>query len=273
MPLAAGARLGHYVVVASLGAGGMGEVYRARDERLGRDVAIKILPAAVRSDRDALARFAREAQAIAALSHPNIIVIHHFETAADTPFFVMEVLNGETLTTRLSRGPLSWREAVEIGAQVADGLAAAHERHVIHRDLKPSNIFLTSNGGVKVLDFGLARAEIAVGAHAASRDVRTATGVILGTPGYMSPEQVSGESIDARSDVFSFGCVLHEMLTGRPAFQRSTTSATLAAVLLHDAGPLPVDTPAELARIVAKCLEKDREDRPQSARDLARELR
>ena len=266
-----GDRLGHYQIIAPLGAGGMGEVYRARDERLGRDVAIKVLPDFVRDDRSALARFEREARAVAALSHRNVISIHHFETSGDFPFFVMELLEGETLATRIAR-QTTWRDSSEIGSQIADALAAAHERGVIHRDLKPANIFVLRDGTVKVLDFGLSRLTDAE-AVGGSTAVRTADGVVMGTHGYMSPEQLTGQPLDHRTDIFSLGCVLHEMLTGSSPFRRTTAAASVAAVLHDEPAELPADTPVELKKVVTRCLRKNREQRFQSARDVAIELR
>src|SRR5688572_22712910 len=188
MTISAGERLGHYVVVSPLGAGGMGEVYRARDEELGREIALKILPDHLREDRAALTRFAREAKAVAALSHPNIVAVHQFDTTGPTPYLVMELLDGQTLQARLARAPLPWRKAVEIGAQIADALAAAHSREIVHRDLKPSNIFLTSAGGVKLLDFGLARDDQRRQVtDDVPTDIHTRSGTVLGTPSYMSP--------------------------------------------------------------------------------------
>ena len=274
MTLSAGARLGQYLVVSPLGAGGMGEVYRARDERLNRDVALKILPDDLREDRRALGRFDREAKAVAALSHPNIISIHHFDTAGPTPFFVMELLEGETLRTRILKSALPWQKAAEIGAQIAAGLAAAHARQIVHRDLKPANIFLTTSGQVKLLDFGLARGELPVeAANDQSTEIRTSAGAILGTPGYMSPEQASGEVVDTRTDIFSLGCVLYEMVTGRSPFVRPTASQSISAVLVDDVDTQSIDAPPELKRVIARCLQRDREQRFHSAHDVALDLR
>src|SRR6266540_1100662 len=219
MILAAGNRLGPYEVLTPLGAGGMGEVYKARDSRLDREVAIKVLPEHLADDPAALSRFEREAKAIAAISHPNILAIHDFGREGGVTFAVMELLEGETLRSRLSGSELPWREAVEIGAAVADGLAAAHGKGIVHRDLKPENIFLTSDGRVKILDFGLARVKPPASPQdKSSIPTETEAGTIMGTVGYMSPEQVRGEPADAPSDIFSLGCVLYEMLSGRRAF-------------------------------------------------------
>ena len=277
MSLAPGLRLGPYEVVAPLGAGGMGEVYRARDTRLERDVALKVLPDEVSSDRERRARFEREAKAVAALSHPNILAIHDVGEHAGTAFAVMELLDGETLRARLSGGALPARKAGEIGAQIAHGLAAAHEKGIVHRDLKPENIFITTDGRVKVLDFGLARHEAPAedGSHSPTLARGTDPGTVLGTVGYMSPEQVKGQPADARSDIFSFGAVLCEMLTGRRAFKRDTAAETMTAILKEDPPELlsaGAALPAGLERIVRHCLEKQPAERFQSARDLAFDL-
>jgi eukaryotic-like serine/threonine-protein kinase len=279
MALAPGTHLGHYEILALLGAGGMGEVYRARDPRLDRRVAIKVLPAQLTHDPDALARFEREAKAVAALSHPNIVAIHHFATDGGMHFVVMELLAGETLRSRLGRSPLGWRKVVEIGIAIADGLAAAHAKGIIHRDLKPENIFLTSDGQVKILDFGLARFKRTGPSQEltlTSPISPTQPGAVMGTAGYMSPEQVRGEEAAAPSDIFSFGCVLYEMSTGRSPFAHQTGVETLAAILKDD--PPALDTlgkgiAPELERLIAHCLEKNPGDRFQSARDLAFDLR
>jgi len=212
MPLAPGTHLGPYEILAREGAGGMGEVYRARDPRLAREVAIKVLPANLAEDPESLARFEREAKAVAALSHPNILAIHDFGAEGKVAYSVTELLEGETLRARIARSTLPWRKAVEFGVGIADGLSAAHSKGVIHRDLKPANIFLTSDGQVKILDFGLARLEPAPspeGQTAVAADLlETEPGRVMGTAAYMSPEQIRGGAGDARSDIFSFGCVL-----------------------------------------------------------------
>src|SRR5262245_7739949 len=217
--LQSGVRLGPYEILGPLGAGGMGEVYRARDSRLNRDVAIKILPPSVADNPEALARFERESHAVAALSHPNILTIYDVGQSDGHPYSVMELLEGETLGARIAHGPMPVRKAVDIAAQIARGLAAAHDKQIAHRDLKPENVFLTPTGGVKILDFGLARstAEQSELTRVESPTMAPATtpGTVLGTVGYMSPEQVRGEPTDHRTDMFSLGCVLYEMLTGR----------------------------------------------------------
>jgi serine/threonine protein kinase len=277
MSLQAGARLGHYEILSPLGAGGMGEVYKARDARLDRYVAVKVLPEHLASSPDALARFEREAKAVAALNHPSILGIHDFAAHGETSYVVMEMLEGESLRTRLEQGPLTPREATELAIQMAQGLAAAHEKGVVHRDLKPANLWVTKEGRLKILDFGLAKQVPATGAGSDSREPTaispgpTEKGRILGTLGYMSPEQVRGESVDARSDIFSFGVVLFEMLTGRKAFARDTASDTMAAILRDDPlEDLPASRPVppNLQRVVAHCLEKKPGRRFQGAADL-----
>ncbi len=275
-----GRAISHYQIIALLGTGGMGEVYRAKDTRLGRHVAIKVLPQHLSSHPDALARFEREAKAVAALSHPNILSIHDFGTDNGLTYAVMELLEGETLRARLQRAPLPWRETVKVSAAIADGLAAAHARGIIHRDIKPENVFLTSDGLVKVLDFGIARVKPLAASAAetlVSLDVHTTKpGTLMGTIGYMSPEQVRGDSADAPSDIFSLGCVLVEMLTGERPFARHSAAETMAAILRDQPPALDAisqDIPIEMERIVNRCLEKTPEERFQSARDLALDLR
>jgi serine/threonine-protein kinase len=275
MTLASGTRLGPYEILAPLGAGGMGEVYRARDRRLDRDVAVKVLPERLAEDPNALSRFEREAKAVAALSHPNILAIHDFGTHEGVRYAVTELLNGATLREHLESGPLGARKATAHALEIARGLAAAHERGVVHRDLKPENVFVTSEGHVKILDFGLAKSVD----PAALRTTQAPTvpggtepGTILGTVGYMSPEQVRGSPADTRSDIFSFGTVLYEMLTGRRAFRANSTVETMNAILTEEppdfpeAGARPI--PSGLERIVRRCLEKDPAHRFQNARDL-----
>ena len=284
MTLAPGARLGPYEIVAKLGEGGMGEVWRAHDSKLERAVAIKVLPAALAADADALARFEREAKAVAALSHPNILAIFDFGREGETAFAAMELLDGETLRERLAAGALPARKALEIAAQVALGLAAAHERGIVHRDLKPENLFLTRDGQVKILDFGLARqdgftdsrSQLLAAPTQAPGAPGTAPGSVLGTVGYMSPEQVRGEPADQRSDLFSLGVVLYEMLAGRRAFEHGSAVETMSSILREE--PPELEALAEkhspaLARLLQHCLEKRPEERFQSARDLAFDLR
>ncbi len=255
----------------------MGEVYRARDGRLGREVAIKVLRGAFARDGERIARFEKEARALAALSHPNVLAIHDFGRAGDVVYAVTELLDGETLRERLRRDRPSWRKAAEIAAAAADGLAAAHARHLVHRDLKPENVFLTSDGRVKVLDFGLAKVvePVLPEASTLTSPASTAEGRLLGTVAYMSPEQARGVGVDSRSDVFALGTVLYEMLSGRRPFERATAADTISAILHEDPDPLGPDAPIPpaLAAIVARCLEKEPEERFHSAHDLAIALR
>jgi len=279
MMLAAGTKLGPYEILSPLGAGGMGEVYRARDTRLGRDVAIKVLPERLASDRDAAARFERESKAVAALSHPNILAIHDVGATSDgIAYAVTELLEGSTLRDRLEGGALPFRKCVDYGVQIAEGLAAAHERGIVHRDLKPENVFVSPDGRVKILDFGLAKAAPAIEDTAtASPTVSSPTdpGTILGTVGYMAPEQVRGKAADQRSDIFSLGSVLYEMATGRRAFKGDSAIETMNAVLKED--PPEISTmrgvPPDFDRIVRHCLEKSPAERFQSARDVAFDLK
>jgi non-specific serine/threonine protein kinase len=274
--LAAGQQLGPYQILEPLGAGGMGEVYRARDNRLGREVAIKVLPEHLAAHSDRLARFEREARAVAALAHPNILVLHDFSMEG-VAYAVTELLEGETLRSRLTKEPLPWREAVEIGIAIANGLEAAHAKGVIHRDVKPENLFLTSDGRVKILDFGLARIEPLPDSGAETGPyvpAETDPGTMLGTVGYMSPEQARGQPVDARTDLFSLGCVLYEMVAGHRAFRRPTRADILAA-LLHDEPPslAGAGVPPQLDAAIHHCLEKEARQRFQSAHDLAFALR
>ena len=273
MSLVAGTRLGPYQIEGFIGAGGMGEVYRAHDSRVGRHVAVKIVPPAVAADATALSRFEREARAVAMLSHPNIVALYEFGVSEGMTYAVMELLEGEPLRSRLASGPLPLRKAVHTAAQIARGLAAAHDKHIAHRDLKPENVFVATDGTVKILDFGLARltSESLPGSEAATMAPVTDAGTVLGTVGYMAPEQVRGERSDHRADVFALGCILHEMLTGQRAFERGTAAETMTAILREE--PLPPfsavsGVPLAVERIVSRCLEKRPEERFQSARDL-----
>ena len=273
---APGTSLGPYSIVGSIGAGGMGEVYRARDSRLGRDVAIKILPAQFAADAERLRRFEQEARAAAALNDPNIMAIYDLGTQPNgSPYIVSELLEGETLRDRLRSGPLPQRKAVEYAAQIARGLAAAHDKRIVHRDLKPENIFITKDGRVKILDFGLAKLiEHGIGDQAtfAPTGGATSPGVVLGTVGYMSPEQVRGQETDHRCDIFSFGAILYEMLSGKRAFRGETAADTMSAILKEDPPELTETNRAispAIERIVRHCLEKNPDERFQSARDIA----
>jgi TolB-like protein/tetratricopeptide (TPR) repeat protein len=272
MTLKAGTRLGSYEILSPLGAGGMGEVYRARDSKLKRDVAIKVLPQSLAQAPESLARFEREALAIAALSHPNILAIHDFGTEGGTAYAVMELLEGETLRGKLDAGPISQKQAVDYALQITKGLSAAHEKGVVHRDLKPENLFVTKGGHLKILDFGLAkRVEAVVPDQETSPPTATEPGTVMGTVDYMSPEQVKGLSVDHRSDIFSFGTILYELLSGKRAFRRDTNAETMAAIMRDEPPELSESgwkvSPA-LDHIVRHCLEKDRDNRFQSVRDI-----
>src|SRR5260221_7187478 len=279
MALTSGTKLGPYEIVSPLGAGGMGEVYRAKDTRLGREVALKILPESFASEAERLRRFEQEARAVAALNHPNILAIHDIGAQGEgpnaAPFLVSELLEGETLRAILDRGALAQRKTIEYGVQIAHGLAAAHEKGIVHRDLKPENVFVTKDGRIKILDFGLAKLVEKPGAAPSEVTLtssHTAAGVVMGTASYMAPEQVRGEPADPRTDIFAFGAVLYEMLSGARAFRRATAVETMTAVLKEDppelADPVRSVSPA-LDRIVRRCLEKSPEQRFQSARDLS----
>ena len=255
-----GRRFGVYLVQERIGGGGMGEVYRARDTSLGRDVAIKVLPQAFATDADRLARFEREARILASLDHPHIGTIHGIEDSAGVRAIVLALVEGETLADRIARGPIPMGEALEYARQIADALEAAHDKGVIHRDLKPANIKITPAGVVKVLDFGLAKTDEASSSEALTRPANaTGTGVVLGTLAYMSPEQARGHAVDKRADIWAFGCVLYEMLTGRDAFAGRTPSDTIAAILERDADlrALPATTPSAIGRLLKRCFEKD----------------
>ncbi len=282
MPLTPGTKLGPYEILSALGAGGMGEVYRARDTRLGRDVAVKVLPASFAADPERLRRFEQEAKAVAALNHPNILAIFDIGQHGETHYLVSELLEGETLRDALRRGVLSHRKAVDYAIQIAHGLGAAHEKDIAHRDLKPDNIFITREGRVKILDFGLAKT-VKTSTPGSQTSLATMTsaapatdvGTVVGTAGYMSPEQVRGAQIDCRTDIFSFGAVFYEMLCGQRAFQRETTAETMTAILKEDPPELMESgrqIPPGLDRIVRHCLEKSPAQRFQSARDLAFDL-
>ncbi|MGO9646435.1 MAG: protein kinase domain-containing protein [Terriglobales bacterium] len=278
MALTAGTKLGPYEIVSPLGAGGMGEVYRSRDPRLKREVAIKVLPQALSLDADRMRRFEQEALATAALNHPNILAVFDIGTSEGSPYVVSELLEGETLRERLRGGSIAVRKALDYALQIAQGLAAAHEKGIIHRDLKPENLFVTKDGRVKILDFGLAKltqAEPGTDTSLPTATHGTEAGVVMGTAGYMSPEQVRGVALDPRSDIFSFGAILHEMLSGKRAFHGDTTADTMSAILKEDPPDLNETnrniSPA-LERVVQHCLEKNPEQRFHSARDVAFDL-
>jgi len=272
--LAGGTKIGEYEIKSLLGAGGMGEVYRARDARLERDVAIKVLPALLSTDADRLRRFEQEARAAAALNHPNILAVFQMGTHNGSPYLVAELLEGETLREQLTRGRLIVRKATEYGMQVARGLAAAHEKGIVHRDLKPENLFVTKEGRVKILDFGLAKlTQAQPGSEHSVPTIgeETEPGTVMGTVGYMSPEQVRGQPADHRTDIFSFGAILYEMLAGRRAFQKATAADTQSAILNEDpplTSQVTTNIPPALQRVVQRCLEKNAGQRFQSAADL-----
>jgi eukaryotic-like serine/threonine-protein kinase len=274
-PLAEGTRLGDYEVQTLLGAGGMGEVYRARDCRLRRDVAIKVLPAILCSDPDRLRRFEQEAQAAAALNHPNILAVYQLGEHQGDLYLVSELLEGETLRQQCERGPIPVRKAIDFAVQIARGLVPAHEKGIVHRDLKPENLFLTKDGRVKILDFGLAKLTQPLQEqawNASTLGSRTETGIVMGTVGYMSPEQVRGQPADHRADIFAFGAILYEMVAGRRAFRKETSAETMVAILKEDPpvlSQMAPKVPLALERIALRCLEKNPEQRFQSASDLA----
>jgi tetratricopeptide (TPR) repeat protein/predicted Ser/Thr protein kinase len=272
--------LGHYVILNPIGSGGMGEVYVARDPKLGRKVAIKLLPVRVSAERETLTRFTQEARSASALNHPNIVTIHEVGASEGTPFIVMEYIDGQDLRTLINGGPLPVSKVLDIGAQIADGLAAAHERGIVHRDLKPENIMLTRDGFVKILDFGLAKI-VAPTSEDSENTLQlempgTNPGTILGTVGYMSPEQATGRRLDFRSDQFAFGAILYELVTGDAAFEGETAIDTLSAILHHDPQPITRATaraPVQLSDMIRRLLAKSADERYTSTRDLAREIR
>lgn len=275
MTLLPGSRLGPYEILSPLGAGAMGEVYRAHDPRLGRDVAIKVLPPEFSADPDRLRRFEQEGRAAAALNHPHILAVFDIGTEDGTPYVVSELLEGQTLRGHLTGGPLPIRKALDLARQIADGLAAAHSRGIAHRDLKPENVFVTTDGHVKILDFGLAKWAAAPDDAARNDATATGAGVIVGTVGYMSPEQAAGRSVDHRCDQFSFGIVTFELLSGRRTFARQSRMEEMVAILRDDPPPLAdvnPDVPMPLQWLVSRCLAKDPADRYHSTRDLARDL-
>src|SRR5213080_3632614 len=276
MTIGTGTRLGRYEIRSKIGEGGMGEVYRARDTQLGRDVAVKVLPSTYSVDEQRLSRFEQEASAASALNHPNILIVHDIGSHDGSPYVVSELLEGETLRTRTSGAPLAQRKAIDYALQIAHGLAAAHEKGIVHRDLKPDNIFITKDGRVKILDFGIAKLTQPDGNQSQTeiptRRVETDPGVVMGTVGYMSPEQVRGQPVDHRSDIFTLGAILYEMLSGRRAFHSESAADTMSAILKEDPPDLSETTqnvsPA-LERLVNHCLEKTPEARFHSASDLA----
>ncbi|HEV8269166.1 MAG TPA: serine/threonine-protein kinase, partial [Thermoanaerobaculia bacterium] len=278
MPFAPGTRLGPFEIKAPLGAGGMGEVYRAEDLRLKRSVAIKVLPSDLAADPERLTRFSQEARAASALNHPNIVTLYEIGREGGSPYIAMELVNGKTLRDLLAAGAMPMRKLLPVASQRADGLAKAHAAGIVHRDLKPENVMVTPDGYVKILDFGLAKLIGGPGNEegAVFPESMTRTGFVLGTAGYMSPEQASGQVLDFRSDQFTLGLILYEMATGKRAFQRATAVQTLSAIIQDEPEPIDVlnpGVPAPLRWLVDRCLSKDREERYASTKDLAQELR
>src|SRR2546425_3006419 len=277
MVLTSGTKLGPYEVSGAIGAGGMGEVYRARDPRLHREVAVKILPASLSSDRERLHRFEQEARAAAALNHPNILAVYDIGTQDGSPYIVSELLEGESLRERLRSGALSLRKVADYALQIARGLAAAHDKGIVHRDLKPENVFVTRDGRVKLRDFGLAKLTQfgQASGDSETHTIQSDAGTVVGTVGYMSPEQVRGRPADARSDLFAFGALLYEMISGKRAFHGETAADTMSSIL-HSEPPELAETnlnvPPALGRIVRHCLEKNPEERFHSAHDVAFDL-
>ncbi len=272
LSIAPGTKLGEYEVVKLIGSGGMGEVYRARDTRLRRDVAIKVIPSALLNDSDRLQRFEQEARAAASLNHPNILAVFQMGTFEGVPYLVSELLDGCTLREELLRGPISGRKAIDYSVQIARGLAAAHDKGVVHRDLKPENLFITKDGRVKILDFGLAKLTQPQLPEAGTVTKGTEPGVVMGTVGYMSPEQVSAKPVDHRTDIFAFGTILYEAVTGKRAFHKPTAPETMSAILNEEppeVSHLALATSPALQKIVQRCLEKNPAQRFQSASDLA----
>lgn len=273
MALNPGTRLGRYEIISPVGAGGMGEVYRARDSSLERDVAIKILPESMASDRERLRRFEQEARSVGALNHPNILCVYDIGLNDGTPFLVTELLRGTTLREKMNAGPIAPKRAMDYALQAANGLAAAHEQSIVHRDLKPDNLFVTNDGRVKILDFGLAKQNKRLDDSSATLvdSTLTSEGMVLGTAGYMSPEQVRGQAVDPRTDIFALGTVLYEMLSGQRPFEGDSAVETMNAILKEDPPEFETadkKTPPALERLMRRCLEKDREQRFQSAKDL-----
>ena len=274
MPLVSGTRLGPYEILSLVGSGGMGEVYSARDTRVGRTVAVKVLAADAASGLEAEGRFEREARALATLNHPRICTLFEFTRLDGRALLIMEHLDGQTLSQRLARGRLALDEVLRIAAAIADGLAVAHRAGLVHRDLKPANVMLTKTGA-KLLDFGLAKAALAAHGDAPTEQALTRAGTVLGTVAFMAPEQLDGRDVDQRADIWAFGCVLYEMLTGRRACDGTTSAAVIAAILERDPPPpsaIAPATPAALDRVVRKCLAKEPDARWQSAADLRDEL-
>jgi len=277
MSLSSGTKLGPYEIQSPLGAGGMGEVYRATDRKLGRDVALKVLPADMAQDPERLGRFRREAKSLAQLDHPNIVTIYSVEESDGVHFLTMQLVEGLPLDRIIPQGGLPLEQILEIAGALGDALAAAHEKGIVHRDLKPANVMVSTEGRVKVLDFGLAKdVRTSIGDATMTSASHTQIGVVMGTPAYMSPEQTAGRPLDHRTDIFSMGVLLHEMATGRRPFE-GTSSAELVSAILRDTPPSVTDArpdlPSDLARVIRRCLEKDPRHRIQTARDVSNEFR
>ena len=279
MTISAGSRLGPYEILVPLGAGGMGEVYRARDERLGREVAVKVLSEEFSSDPDRRKRFEQEARSASALNHPNIVTIHDIGSSDSMTYIAMELVDGRTLREVLHSGPLPTKRLLDLAFQIADGLANAHSAGIVHRDLKPENVMVSRDGVVKILDFGLAKLVKPTppeSSHLPTTTNQTRAGTVLGTVGYMSPEQASGKPVDFRSDQFSLGAILYEIATGKRAFQRGTAAETLTAIIREEPEPpatLNPAIPTPFRWILERCLQKDPDERYASTRDLARDIR
>ena len=275
MAISPGQKIGPYEVISSIGAGGMGEVYRARDTRLGREVALKILPAEFSANRDSLKRFEQEARSASALNHPNIITIYDVGATDSISYLSMELVDGKSLRSVLDEGFMTLRRIVTLASQLADGLAKAHAAGIVHRDLKPENLMISKDGFLKILDFGLAKMTLVTTNEASHLQTQTTVGTVLGTVGYMSPEQASGKAVDFRSDQFSFGTVLYEMITGKRPFQRGSVAESMAAIISEEPEPvhnLNPQIPMVLRWILDRCMAKDPEERYASTLDLARDL-
>jgi serine/threonine protein kinase len=272
MPIASGTTLGPYEILGPIGSGGMGEVYRAKDTRLGREVALKVLPSEFSSNKDRLSRFEQEARSSSSLNHPNIITVYDIGSVDSSFYIAMELIEGWTLRETLESGPIPLRKSIAIAAQLADGLSKAHDAGIVHRDLKPENIMISRDGFVKILDFGLAKAsKTATDASAIATIAKTDPGTIVGTVGYMSPEQAAGKALDYHSDQFSFGSIFYEMVTGKRAFHRESAVQTMSAIIQEDPEPVGAttqQTPAPVRWMIDRCLAKDPEERYASTRDL-----
>jgi len=272
MTIQAGAKIGPYEILGAIGAGGMGEVFRAYDKRLGREIALKVLPSEFSSSRERLSRFEQEARSASALNHPNIITVYDIGAVDSISYICMELVDGKSLRSLINEGPLPLKKVITFASQLADGLAKAHSAGIIHRDLKPENIMISKDGYLKILDFGLAKLIMPDQIQGSNLPTETEAGVVLGTVGYMSPEQASGKNVDFRSDQFAFGAILYEMISAKRAFQRATSAETLAAIIREEPESIRMQIPQPLRWIMERCLSKDPEERYASTRDLARDL-